>query len=129
MGSLPTTTFHLQLRWLPISLPVTLLLHFGAEKCHFSLQQLVLGLFCLLNLLPFMFSNTLRHIQAIRSCLLLLEVLVCRFGQFSVDFSSLWLPKGAHPHVQELFLRLTSIRVTPHSNFQIYIHFFCSLNQ
>ena len=66
---------------------------------HFSLRRLVLGLFHHLNLLPFVFSNTLRDILALGSCLLHLEVLVC------FDFSSLWLLKGAHPHLWELFLR------------------------
>ena len=94
---------------------------------HFSLQRLVLGLFCCLKILPFVFSNTLRHIQALRSCLLLLEVLVYRFDQLYVDFSSLWLLKGAHPRLRELFLHSTSTRSTFTSLKQPNLHPFCLL--
>ena len=80
MYPLLATTLHLQLCQSSIYLPITLLLHFGAEKCHlFPFFSLTIGsrvFFCHLNLLSFVFSNTLQHIQALGSCSFLLEVLI-----------------------------------------------------
>ena len=41
---------------------------------------------------------------------------------FQLVFSLLWLPKGVHPHLRELFLRLTSIRSTSTSLRQPNMH-------
>ena len=107
MGPLLVTSLHLQLRShrsLSLSPCFSTLVPKNSICSYFYLRQLVLGLFYRLDLLIFVFSNTLRHIQALGSCLLL--------GQFSVDFLSLWRPKGAHPYLQELFLHPMSIRNT-----------------
>ena len=46
---------------------------------------------------------------------------------FQLVFSLLWLPKGAHPHLQELFLRPRSIRRTSTLLRHPNLHPFCLL--